>query len=73
MYLSIHRNKIIFEKKFKLYVFRSPVVRRPSVCKVFTFSSSSPEPLGQFQPNLIGKEHPWVKGIQVCSKEGPFR
>ena len=21
-------------------------------CKLFTFSSSSPEPLGQFQPNL---------------------
>ena len=25
---------------------------RPSVCKLFTFSSSSPESLGQFQPNL---------------------
>ena len=25
---------------------------RPSVCKLFTFSSSSPEPLGQIQPNL---------------------
>ena len=25
---------------------------RPSVCKLFTFSSSSPEPLVQFQPNL---------------------
>ena len=24
----------------------------PTVCKLFTFSSSSPEPLGQFQPNL---------------------
>ena len=24
----------------------------PSVCKLFTFSSSSQEPLGQFQPNL---------------------
>ena len=24
----------------------------PSVHKLFTFSSSSPEPLGQFQPNL---------------------
>ena len=24
----------------------------PSVCKLFTFSSSSPEPLVQFQPNL---------------------
>ena len=25
---------------------------RQSVCKLFTFSSSFPEPLGQFQPNL---------------------
>ena len=25
----------------------------PSVCKLFTFSSSSPEPLSQFQPNLV--------------------
>ena len=41
-----------------------------SVCKLFTFSSSSPEPLGQFQPNLATK-HSWVKGIQVCSNEGP--
>ena len=34
----------------------SPVVQRlavcPSVCKLFTFSSSHQEPLGQFQPNL---------------------
>ena len=29
--------------------------------KLFTFSSSSPEPLG-----LVTK-HPWVKGIQVYS------
>ena len=36
--------------------FSDHVVRRLSVrlsvCKLFTFSSSSPEPLGQFQPNL---------------------
>ena len=25
---------------------------RPSVCQLFTFSSSSPEPLSQFQRNL---------------------
>ena len=94
----------------------------PSICKLFTFSSSSPEPLGQFQPNLaqsilgsrgfkfvqmkrpalfqgetitklvkihyrhlkilvsrttvpistkLGTKHPWVKGIQVSSNEGP--
>ena len=32
-----------------------------SVCKLFTFSSSLPEPLEQFQPNF-----PWVNEIQVC-------
>ena len=42
-----------------------------SVCKLFTFSSSSQEPLGQFQPNLIGTKHPCVKGIQVCSNDEP--
>ena len=36
--------------------------------KRFTFSSSSPEPLGQFQP---GTKHPWMKGIQFSSNEGP--
>ena len=36
--------------------------------------SSSPEPLGQFQPNLAQlTKHPWVKGIQDCSNEGPHR
>ena len=30
--------------------------------------SSSPEPLSQFQPNLA---QPLMKGIQVCSNEGP--
>ena len=37
----------------------------PYVYKLFTFSSSSSEPLGQFLPNS------WVKGIQVCSNEAP--
>ena len=41
----------------------------PSVCKPFTFSSSSPEPLGQFQPNLA--QSILGKGSQVCSNEGP--
>ena len=41
--------------------------------KLFTFSSSSQEPLGQFQPNLA-QIILWVKGIQLCSNEGscPF-
>ena len=42
------------------------------VCKLLILSASSQEPLGQFQPNCA--QHPWVKGIQVCSNEGsrPF-
>ena len=37
--------------------------------KLFTFSSSSPEPLGHFQENLV--QGSWVKGIQDCSNEWP--
>ena len=37
-----------------------------SVCNIFTLFSSSPEPLDQFQPNLIGTKHPLVKGIQLA-------
>mgnify|MGYP003686336393 CR=1 FL=1 len=37
--------------------------RRCRCRKLFTFSSS-PEPRGKFEPT-------WVKGIQVCSNEGP--
>ena len=40
---------------------------RLSVCKLFSFSSISKEPLGQFQPNLAQS----ILGIQVCSNEGP--
>ena len=36
--------------------------------KLFTFSSSSPEPLISTK---LGTKHPWVKGIEVCSNEGP--
>ena len=55
-----------------LKLLRSLVVRLSvclSVCKLFTFLSSSPEPPGQFPPNLAPK-HPWVKGLQICSNEG---
>ena len=45
------------------------VVRRHRCRKLFTFSSSSPEPLGQFQPNLT--QSILSKWIQVCSNEGP--
>ena len=30
---------------------------------------SSPEPMAK--KNKIKTKHPWVKGIQVCSNEGP--
>ena len=42
-----------------------PFVRQ-SICQLFTFSSSSQEPLGQFRPM-----HPLVKGNQIYSNEGP--
>ena len=47
----------------------SPSSVRPSVCKLFLFSTYSQEPLGQFQPNLAQSILQWVMGIQVCSNE----
>ena len=52
-------------------VVRRRCCRRCRCCrcsKLFTVSSSSPEPLGQFQPNT---KHPWMMGVQVCSNKGP--
>ena len=43
---------------------------RPSVCKLFTFSSSSPEPLGQFQPNLAQSILGW-RGFKFVQMKGP--
>ena len=45
--------------------------RPSSVCKLFTFSSSSREPCTGPVSTKLGTKHPWVKGIQVCSNEGP--
>ena len=42
----------------------------PSVCKLFTFSSSSPEPLGQFQPNLAQSILGW-RGFKFVKMKGP--
>ena len=42
----------------------------PSVCKLFTFSSSSPEPLGQFQPNLAQSILRW-RGFKFVHMKGP--
>ena len=60
------------------WAFRSSVVRRlsvclsvcPSVCKLFTFSSSSPEPLGQFQLNLAQSILGW-RGFKFVHMKGP--
>ena len=41
-----------------------------SVCKLFTFSSSSPEPLGQFQPNLAQSILGW-RGFKFVQMKGP--
>ena len=46
------------------------IVRRCRRRKLFTFSSSSPEPLGHFQPNLA-QSILGCMGFQVCSNEGP--
>ena len=40
----------------------------PYCGKPYTFSSSPHKPMGQFQPNLASL---WMKGIQICSNEGP--
>ena len=42
----------------------------PSVCKLFTFSSSSPEPLSQFQPNLAQSILGW-RGFKFVQMKGP--
>ena len=41
-----------------------------SVCKLFTFSFSSPEPLGQFQPNLAQSILGW-RGFKFVQMKGP--
>ena len=58
-------------------LFWSPFVRRlsvcPSVCLSVNFSFFRlllKSRKANF--NQIGTMHPWVKGIQVCSNEGPF-
>ena len=40
-----------------------------SVCKLFTFSFSSPEPLGQFQPNLAQSILGW-RGFKFVQMKG---
>ena len=42
----------------------------PSFCKLFTFSSSSPEPLGKFQPNVAQSSLEW-RGFKFDQKKGP--
>ena len=42
----------------------------PSVCKPFLFSTSSPEPLGQFQPNLAQSILGW-RGFKFVQMKGP--
>ena len=42
-----------------------------SACKLFTYLSSSPEPLHGSISTKLGTKHPWMKGIKVCSIEGP--
>ena len=55
-------------------LFWSPFVRRlsvcPSVCKLFLFSTSSQEPLGQFQPNLA-QSILGLRGFKFVQMKGP--
>ena len=73
----------ISSPELKAQVSFSDLSVRPSVCKLYTFSSSSPEPLGQFQPNLVflGEEDPslfkwratpFPKGRQLGNNENKF-
>ena len=41
-----------------------------SVCKLFPFSASSPEPLGQLQPNLAQSILTW-RGFNFVQMKGP--
>ena len=68
MYISVLSSS---ELKAQVELFSSPVVRGPSVCpsdclpicKLSTFSYSSSEPLGQFQPNLA-QSNPGLRGFK---------
>ena len=49
-----------------------PSVRRPSVRKLFTFSTSSPEPLDGFWWNLVGMKYSWsLTSVVVFSARSP--
>ena len=44
----------------------------PKACKLLTFSSSSPEPLGQFQPKTWHKaSFGWLRGFKFVQIKGP--
>ena len=51
----------------------SSVVRRPSVRKLFTFSTSSPEPLDGFWWNLVGMKYSWSLTSVVVFQPDPPR
>jgi len=46
------------------------VVCRLSSVNFFLKVTSSQEPLGQFQPHLVGNMHALGMGIQICSRKG---
>ena len=50
-------------------LFWSKFVRRRRCCKLFTISSSSPEPLSQFQPNLSQSILRW-RGFKFVQMKG---
>ena len=55
------------------YVRRPSVVRPSSVRKLFTFSTSSPEPLAGFWLNLVGMKYSWSLTSVVVFRPDPRR
>ena len=76
-FLRVENNKIA-ENIEEIEHFWPKFVRCPlslsscCCCKLFTFSSSSPEPLGQFQPNLAQSILRWNGFKFVQMKDSPF-
>ena len=55
------------------YCHSAPSVVRPSVRKLFTFSTSSPEPLDGFWWNLVGMKYSWSLTSVVVFRPDPPR
>ena len=67
---TLHAFPFLAHLSWKLkWAFLITFVHCPSVCKIFTFSSSSQEPLVQFQPNLAQSILGW-RGFKFVQMKG---